>query len=297
MVSVDGGTCVTPSALRDAVEIRGGKVSDDANVRLRVRVDPRRDGQVGVEIAGQGTKGPLADRRFVASSCADAVAALGLVIALAADGEESSERSPEPAPAMTSSPASIRDRDESTSKTAPAIDEGPRTPTVLALRAGAVGTTFGRGQPGARIGVAFEWNRTFFPWIEASATLTFPHTIEAGGGGADPRFVTGRLAVAPVRFRAGESWRLALFGAFDAGALAVAGSGPARVESRSRAWLALAAGARIRWDFGARVFAGLEAAAVVPMMRDDFVFLNGGSAYRVPAVGAETAIFAGVHFP
>lgn len=293
VVSVDGGTCVTQAALRDAVVVRGGKISDDAVVRLRVKVDAPREGNVSVEVAGQGTHGALAERRFVASSCRDALDALGLVIALAADDDAAEPPSIESPVA----PASAPERDAAKEAPAPAADGKPGAPTTFALRAGAIGTTFGEGQLGARLSGSLEWKRTLLPWIEAAATITFPHTIDGGGGGADARWLTARLAAAPVGFQIGDAWRLSLFGAFDVGSLGVSGSGPTRVESKSRTWLAVAAGARMRWDVGPRFFAGLDVAAVVPLVRDEFVFVNGGSAYRVPGIGAETAIFAGVHFP
>lgn len=295
VVSVDGGTCVTQAALRDAVVVRGGKISDDAVVRLRVKVDAPREGNVSVEVAGQGAHGALAERRFVASSCRDALDALGLVVALAADDDAAEDR----APSIESpvAPATAPERDAAKEAPAPAADGKLGPPTTFALRAGAIGTTFGEGQLGARLSGSLEWKRMLLPWIEAAATITFPHTIDGGGGGADARWITARLAAAPVGFQIGDAWRLSLFGAFDVGALGVSGSGPARVESRSRTWLAVAAGARMRWDLGPRFFAGLDAAAVVPLVRDEFVFVNGGSAYRVPGIGAETAIFAGVHFP
>jgi len=295
VVSVDGGTCVTQAALRDAVMVRGGKVSDDAVVRLRVRVDAPPEGNsepVSVQVAGQGTHGALAERRFVASSCREAIDALGLVIALAADDDAADDPMP-----SALAPAAPPERDAVSEPPVITAETKPGPPTVFALRAGAVGTTFGEGQLGARVAGSLEWRRTLLPWIEAAATITFPRTIDGGGGGADASWITARLAAAPVGLRIGDSLQLSLFGAFDVGSLGVTGTGPARVESKGRAWLAVAAGARMRWDLGARFFAGLDALAVVPLVRDEFVFVNGGSAYRVPGIGAETAIFAGVRFP
>jgi hypothetical protein len=90
---------------------------------------------------------------------------------------------------------------------------------------------------------------------------------------------------------------LSAFAAADVGALNVSGSGATRVDSRTRPWFSVAGGARVRWDLAGRIFAGIDAACVVPLVRDDFVFINGGSAYRVPAVGAETGLIVGAHFP
>jgi hypothetical protein len=95
----------------------------------------------------------------------------------------------------------------------------------------------------------------------------------------------------------GRALHVSAFAALDVGALTVSGSGATRVDTRTRPWYALGAGGRGRWDLGSRMFAGLDAAAVVPLVRDDFVFINGGLAYRVPVIAAETAIFVGVHFP
>jgi hypothetical protein len=109
--------------------------------------------------------------------------------------------------------------------------------------------------------------------------------------------MSGRLAAAPIGTEVGQQLRLSLFAAFDAGALNVSGSGATRVDSKTRPWFAIAAGGRARWDLGDLWFAGIDVAGVVPLLRDDFVFLNGGSAYRVPAIAVESGICLGAHFP
>jgi hypothetical protein len=324
VVSLEDGTCVAQSALRDAVASRGGKISDDGTVRLRVRVRPRNDGQVGVEIGGDGAHGPLAERRFVASTCAAAVDALGLVVALAADeadrplesaraasaaaapmGDAPAAATPAPpAPPAPPGPVSRSEPKDAvpivpSSSTSPPKSEStdPHTSLTLALRAGAIGTTLGEGQLGARVGASFEWRRTLLPWIEASGWMIFPRTIEGGGGGADATWTVGRFAIAPVGTVVGRTVRLSVFAAGDVGALNVSGSGAPRVESKTRPWFSVGGGARVRWDLAGRIFAGLDAACVIPLLRDDFVFINGGSAYRVPVIGAETGLFVGAHFP
>lgn len=315
VVTLDGGTCVTHSALRDAVTSRGGRISDDANVHLRVKVESTNDGRVGVAIGGRGARGALEERRFVASSCADAIDALGLVIALAGDETERSgalDLAAAPALALAPSVSHASESDASASPSSPPPPPAPSpaaeapathareasTPSRFALFAGAVGTTLGEGQAGARIGGTLEWRRSLLPWIEVSASANIPRAIEGGGGAANATWVTARLASAPIAIDVGSPrLRVSLFGAFDAGALTVSGSGATRVDTYTRPWLALAAGMRGRWDLGDRFFAGLDAAATVPLVRDDFVFLNGGTAYRVPAIGVESAICVGAHFP
>jgi hypothetical protein len=313
VVSLDGGTCVAQSALREAVASRGGRIADEAPVHLRVRVDANEDGEVGVEIGGRGAHGALAERRFVASSCADATDALGLVIALAGDEAASSsaprDEAPSTAPAneatstsaQTTVPANAAPpvaADAPPSRAArPVGPSRPSTPSRFALGAGALGTTLGEGPIGARIAGTLAWKRSLLPWIEASASANVPRTIEGGGGGADATWISGRIAAAPIGTEVGQRTRISVFGAFDAGALNVSGSGASRVESRTRPWFAIAGGARTRWDLGGRWFAGLDAAAVVPLLRDEFVFLNGGTAYRVPAIGVESGISLGAHFP
>ncbi len=303
-VTLEGGTCVAQSALRDAIALRGGRITDEAPVRLRVRVRLHDDGQVGVEIGGESARGALADRRFVAPSCADAVDAIGLVIALAGDETERAAPPPvdeapaAPAPALpppVSTPTSIDTPVEARDARAAASET--RTPSRFALGAGALGTTFGEGQVGARVGAAIEWRRSLLPWVEASASMNVPRTLHGGGGGADAAWISGRLAAAlPFGTYVGRGLRMSVFGGADIGALNVSGSGATRVDSRTRPWFALAGGARARWDIKGGFFAGLDGAAVVPLVRDDFVFVNGGTAYRVPVVGAETAVFLGAHF-
>lgn len=311
VVSLEGGTCVAQSALRDAVTSRGGRIADEAPVHLRVKVDTKNDGQVGVEIGGRNARGPLAERRFVASSCADAVDALGLVIALAGDEAERvakaddapsssasrADDAPSPAPNAPNAPTQLVAADApAPSVPASKADTAP-TPSRFALGAGAFGTSLGEGQVGARIAGTLEWKRSLVPWIEASASANVPRMIEGGGGGADPTWITGRLAAAPIGTDVGSRMRVSLFGAFEGGTLNVAGSGATRVDSKTRPWFAVAAGGRARWDLGDRFFAGLDVAGVVPLLRDDFVFLRGGTAYRVPVIAVESGIFLGAHFP
>ena len=312
VVALDGGSCVTEAALRAAVAARGGLITNDAPVKLRVRVDARRDGRVAVEIGGRGAHVALTERRFVAASCADAADALGLVIALATD-EPDTHAEPEAAgqPAATSAtaatatPEAVADdaRSETTSPRADgeagarADDPATSPPARFALVAGVLGSSFGEGQVGGRVGAAVEWNRSLLPWIEVSASTNLARRIEGGGGRAEPTWTTGRLAAAPVSAALGHGLRVSALCAFDAGALTVEGSGAARIYSRTRPWFAIAAGVRARWDLGGAWVAGVDVAAVAPLVRDDFVFVNGGSAYRVPVFGAETAISIGAHFP
>lgn len=312
VVSLDGGTCVAQSALHDAVASRGGRIAEDAPVHLRVKVDARRDGRVGIEIGGRGAHGVLAERRFVASSCAEATDALGLVIALAGDEAEkndvvmaspSSANDPpaaEPAPPPNETTATAETllpvpAEPAAEMRTPSVEPSP--PSRFALGAGAIGTTLGEGQIGARLAGTLEWRRSLFPWVEVSASANVPRTIEGGGGGADATWIAGRFAAAPIGIELGARSRLSAFGAVDAGVLRVSGSGATRVDTATRPWFALAAGARVRWDLGERWFGGLDAAALVPLVRDDFVFLNGGTAYRVPAVAMESQICMGAHFP
>lgn len=266
-------------------------MTDDAPVRMRVRVaKTKRDGKFELLVDGEGARGAVAERRFEAASCAEAVDVLGLVIALAAD-EAGGDAAPAPPP-ETVRPVTDFTGDEP----GPPVAETPPTRS-FAIGAGAIGTTLGEGQLGARIALGFEWRRTLLPWIEASGALTFPHTIEGGGGSAEPRWITGRFALAPVGLEIGRAWRLSAFGALDLGALSASGSSAPRVESRTRAWYAIGVGLRSRWDLGSRFFAGLDVAMTVPLVRDSFAFANGGDVYRVPMIAAETAIFVGVRFP
>ena len=290
VVVVQNGTCMAHDALRAAVAERGVAIVDEAKVRLRVLIAARSDGAMDVAIAGTAGS-ELAERHFVATSCAEAIDALGLVIALSAEDVETSD----PAPVVPS-PQEIT-HSEDVPKTPVATPDARAAPTALTLSGGAFGSTFGQRQLGIRIGVGLAWPRTVLPWIEASAARTLPHTIDGDGGGADPTWTTGRLAAAPFAIALGRNMQVSAFGTLEVGALGVTGSGVTHVDTRTRAWFAVGAGARGRWTLGDSFFAGLDVGAVVPLVRDDFVIVNGGSAYRVPAVGAETAISLGVTFP
>lgn len=294
-VRVDGDACPAHDELRREAESRGARIDEDAPVRLRVRMSRASERNVAVDVSGEGPRGAIASRSFVAASCAEAIDAAALLVALS--GSDAAEPEPDPQPEPTPAPAPIV-------VAQPPIAEQPSPPprrreatTALYASGGAFGTSLGEGQVGGRLALGFEAKRTWLPWIEASAAVNAPRAIAGGGGEATLVWITGRAAVAPIGVTLSPQIVASPWVGAEAGALAGSGDGTARVESRTRPWLAAVAGARVRWDVGRRLFAGIDAAAVAPLLRDSFVFVNGGTAYRTPPVAFETALSLGARLP
>ena len=79
--------------------------------------------------------------------------------------------------------------------------------------------------------------------------------------------------------------------------LTVTGIGPAKVQTATRPTVTASLGARFRFDFGRRFFAEGEASGLVSVLRDDFVFVNGGTTYRAPVLSFALVASVGVTFP
>lgn len=288
-VDVDGGSCVAHEGFRQEVEARGGRVDDDASVRLRVRMLPHEGGSsVAVDVSGEGPRGALASRTFVAVSCAEAVDAAALLVALS--GVEASN--PEPTPEPPSPPPAI----DAPAPPSPRVSERSSTTSLYASGA-IVGTSLGEGQIGGRLALGLAAERAWLPWIEAAASANVPRSISGGGGEATLTWISGRVAVSPIGIALAPSLFASAYAGAEAGALFASGDGTSRVDSRTRPWLAALAGARLRWDVGSRIFAGADAGAALPLLRDEFVFVHGGTAYRTPIVAFETALSLGTRFP
>lgn len=297
-VDLDSEGCVAQEDLRREVEARGAQIAQDAPVRLRVRVD--RASGVLLDVTGERAEGALSARRLVAASCAEALVALALVVALAADEPAAApppdpERPPAAPPAPPPAPPPVA-RD-APSPPAPAARSEVKAPRVPYVAASLLATSLAEGQAGARLAAGLAAPRTWLPWVEASASLTLPRAVSGGGGDARLTWAVGRLSAAPVGVAVSSGVHASAYAAAEAGVLFASGEGPTRTRSSSRPWLAAAAGARVRGSIGSRFFTAFSAGAIVPVVRDELVFLGGGTAYRVPVVGAEGALSFGGDFP
>jgi hypothetical protein len=75
------------------------------------------------------------------------------------------------------------------------------------------------------------------------------------------------------------------------------GAGILPARSAHRLWAAAALPVRFRVEVSTRWFVELEAAARMPLIRDEFVFQPQTALFKVPSVGGTTAAGVGVTFP
>jgi hypothetical protein len=298
MVESNDESCVSAERLRREVARRGGRIDPEGEVRLRVRITRTNDA-VTLDVAGQNERGALAERSFVASSCEEAVDALALLVVLSGSREEGPHggepgRDSASAPAGHASPVLAERGASHEAPTGAAA--GAHAARVYASLAW-VATSFAEGQTGGRLAVGFDARRTLVPWAEAGISATLPRTVTGGGGEANLTWVSGRAAIAPVGIALGPHAVGSVYVGIEAGGLFASGSGPERVQSHTRPWLAAAVAARLRWELGSRAFVDVEGGGKAPLLQYEFVFINGGTAYRLPAVGVEGGLTLGMHFP
>lgn len=293
----DSAGCVDERTIEPALASRATKTAPDATVRLRAKVT-RTEGAVTVEVSGDDARGPLERREFHARTCEDAVDALALYASLSSESSVAVVGAPLAAvgpPAPAAEPVD----------TASPRQAGPLAPSFAPSFAPSIGigltfTSLAEGQVGARLGfglVTAPRVRVAFPLVEASFELPIPRTLSGGGGDAEIFSLRGRGTVVPIALPLGSASLLGPYAALEGGALFVSGSGPSLVQSRSRPYGAVAVGGMARVALGGRLSLVFSAGTVVPFLRDEFVFVNGGTAYRVPSVGLEASFGVGMSFP
>lgn len=277
--------CVSLEQIATEVGPSGVQIDPAAPVRLRVDLTRTEQG-ITIEVAGENEGKTLLRRSFTASSCAEALDALALVVTLAADES-------------TTLLAVEHERDTTTANTSPPSVERASVdhPAHFVADVALLATSFAEGQAGARASVGFASRRWLLPSAHLGVGGTLPRTVSGGGGDAALTWAFGRAAMTPLGIPLGSRGLLGMYGALEVGAVFAAGSGPPKTDSRARPWLAASAGLEGRVDLSSRWFLGLEAGANMPLIRDNFVFLSGGAVYRVPAVAVESAIAVGMHFP
>ncbi|WP_437825574.1 hypothetical protein [Sorangium sp. So ce1153] len=325
-VELDEQRCVTLDEVRAAAALRGGRVDADSAVRLRVHVrEAEPPSAVTLVISGQGAHGAIEARTIVADSCAEAASALGLVVTMAGDDElaqaEASRAEPLPptpparpsqgaargsSPTSTAPPARPRQgtaRESNPTSAAPparpsratARETTPATKLYAAL--GLVATPPYEGPAGARLSGGLASDRAFFPWAEVGVGATLPRTVSGGGAWVSLTWLTARASLAPVGASLGDRVFASAYMMFDAGALLASGEGAPKVYSRWRPWLETGAGARVRALLGTWSFVDGQVGAALPLLRDEFFYVNGGTAYQAPAVRLDAALSIGAYFP
>lgn len=111
-------------------------------------------------------------------------------------------------------------------------------------------------------------------------------TVQTEGGDADFTWTAARLWMCPWRWPSAGSASLAACAAFEAGALKGRGFNTDQAEEQTTAWLA--PGGFVRGEVRpAQILAlALDAGFGVPLVRTDFYFDPGISAFKVPWLGA-----------
>ncbi|HMI91441.1 MAG TPA: hypothetical protein VK509_08765 [Polyangiales bacterium] len=246
--------------------------------------------------------GATAMREVSAADCAQVVAALALVTALAIDPNASTSTAvpAQPAPRVQAPPLVERARMQAKPPTPPPIDEGAssRWRFGLGLLVEALG------------GVAPE--PAFFPrpfaqvTREIDAPFGFALRLSGGrahgevvdqGGRASFTLLAGRLEGCPLRVSATPRLALSACVPLDAGRLEAAGSGFTPSQRVARPWLSAGAIARVEWQLVDVLV--LEAAGELffPIVRDRFFVGNDATLHRVPKVAGGLAVGLGVRIP
>ncbi|XYI02325.1 hypothetical protein ACMHYB_22230 [Sorangium sp. So ce1128] len=306
-VELDEQRCVTLDEVRAAAALRGGRVDADSTVRLRVQVrEAESPSAVTLVISGEGAHGAIEARTFEADSCAEAVSALGLVVTMAGEEEEAPVEAPRAEPLPVTPPARPSQgtaREISLTSAAPparpsqatARETTPAMKPYAAL--GLVATPLYEGPAGARLSGGFASGRVFVPWAELGVGATLPRTVVGGGAAVSLTWLTARASLAPLGAPLGGHIFVSAYMMFEAGAVLASGEGAPKVYSRWRPWLEAGAGARMRALLGAWSFVEWQVGPALPLLRDEFVFVHGGTAYQAPAVRLDAAFSIGVHFP
>ncbi|WP_437898682.1 hypothetical protein [Sorangium sp. So ce124] len=169
--------------------------------------------------------------------------------------------------------------------------------TKLYTSLGLVATPLYEGPAGARLSGGFASGRLFFPWAELGMGATLPRTVFGGGAAVNLTWFTARASLAPLGASLGDHVFVSAYIMLDVGAVLASGEGAPKVDSRWRPWLEAGAGARMRALVGAWSFVEGQIAAALPLRRDEFYFVHGGTAYQAPAVRLDAALSVGIFFP
>lgn len=287
-VELDEQRCVTLDAVRAAAALRGGHVDADSPVRLRVDVrEAEPPSAVTLVISGEGAHGAIEERTIVADSCAEAVSALGLAVTMAGEDEQAQVE------ASRAEPPSLMPPERPSRATA--RETTPATKLYAAL--GLVATPLYEVPAGARLSGGLASGRLFFPWAELSMGATLPRTVFGGGAAVNLTWLTARASLAPLGASLGDHVFVSAYIMLDVGAVLASGEGAPKVDSRWRPWIEAGAGARMRALLGVWSFVEWQVGAALPLRRDEFYYVHGGTAYQAPTVRLDAALSVGVLFP
>ena len=282
--------CVTADTFRAALAAHGvalaapavGPAAPGAGAPvLRVHVEDTAAGVVGTL---RLERGDVVERQVRGASCADVEEALALVAALALDDEPAS-----PAPAVASPP---RSADAETTDDLPpptSVTHGGRVDHDHALGMGAQGTFLGLNAPAVRPGVAvFGELLGELGGARRSARATFAYawaSVAVAPSALELTWVTGRLDGCPFDFAVGAGFEVTPCVAWEIGVLHESARNALNAPSSTRPWLGPGAVVRVAFRLAPFLRLELQAAAIVPLERDEYVFAPAGIfGYRPPPV-------------
>lgn len=283
------------------------------NPDLLARARAQREGAVFVgRLELEDASGSVVGAREIReASCEDVVLALALFLAVALEADADSSQH---APTDAGAAAPIPDEPVRTPAVAPANPVPTRSSSVVSRRppspadsdhdawylTGGVHAVSGRTPAlaaGASVGLAF---RPGIAWpVVPYASLAFdaaPYSTVARDGGHVSFAWAGVTAAGCLAFSGShrqvdaEHWEPWGCARFEAGGLRAASHGyDVDKTGDVRTWLAAGAGTGVLYWFDSRIGIGLDANAVVPLVRQTF-FLNDEKLFRTPAVAAELGI-------
>jgi hypothetical protein len=271
-------------------------------VQIR-RVDERFSGRIDITERGQ----EATSRQFDDDRCADIVASLALVGALAVDPNAKLEplerRTSEPPPAEPPPPAAP---EPPATPSAPPPREGSRAPSERSPWSWSMGalvalTTAPAPEPllAAGIGATFEDRRQATPSLALGLSVLAAETgvVSPAAEHAEFRWTVLRMTGCPVRLGQADGLSVRPCAFSDLGTLRGRGEGPDQVYTETRFWASAGLGLRASWEIGSRAFVHAAGGALLSLTQDDFVFRNPDqSVHEVPPLGATAEAGAGAYF-
>jgi hypothetical protein len=218
------------------------------------------------------------ERVLIGESCAELTDTLAVAISLAIGRSDTDAEPPPPppeAPARATAVTLDQGRRDETS-----VSAGPR-PSALALVVADVGS-LPHPAVGVGLGVAMSWDRVR---LQLGALLFIPQRAELSAGSgvnAELGLTLGTASACTPLFRT-PSGALSLPGCLglELGRLEGVGSGVAAPHSREILWLAPRAEVGVSWALpDTRLSLEMNAAAVLPLNRDEFIFDGIGTVHR-----------------
>lgn len=265
-----------------------GEIAATANVTIRQGNGQSRG---TLEIAGPPVTSIT--RTVDATTCADVVQAMALLLALAFDPDANVAP---PAPATPSQPPLPQPVVQRVVVRVPPERKDRAAAGIHGSLASGLGPSL---RPLAGLFVVYQSLRdaVFRPRVEVSVLFSPDDGFQANGRRLTLGFQGARVLACPFGFvlAAGKVEVMPCVG-FAGGRLVGEGDPGLPVQhTEARFWSSVTGGAALRWEVAEVLFLQLNAGAGLATTRAEFV-LDGARAYRVDPLVTELALAAGVHF-